>query len=190
MITLHNALFGWIQRTFENWLLGLAARLVFAGTLFLYFFRSAQTKVGEGLEGFAQVSDSAYIQILPQVMEQVGYDASQIPLWPMGWMVYAGTYAEFVLPVLIVLGLLTRIAAIGMLVFIAVQSWVDIAFHNVDAATIGAWFDKAPDSAIMDQRAFWAFLLLYLALRGAGAISLDRLFGGRSADEDDYDDYY
>ncbi|MEO0992954.1 MAG: DoxX family protein [Pseudomonadota bacterium] len=190
MITLHNAVFGWFQRAFENWFLGLAARLIFAGTLFMYFYGSAKTKVGEGLAGLGEIQDGAYIQILPQVMEQVGYDASQIPLWPMGWMVYAGTYAEFILPVLIVLGFMTRIAAVGMLVFIAVQSYVDIAFHSVDAATIGAWFDNQPGSVIADQRAFWAFLLLYLALRGAGAVSLDRLFGGRARDEDDYDDYY
>ncbi|MEM9147104.1 MAG: DoxX family protein [Pseudomonadota bacterium] len=189
MITLHNAVFGWFQRAFEDWLLGLAARLIFAGTLFMYFYRSAQTKVGEGLSGLTEIQDGAYIQILPQIMEQVSYDASQIPLWPLGWMVYAGTYAEFVLPVLIVLGFLTRIAAAGMLVFIAVQSYVDIAFHGVDATTIGAWFDNLPGSVIADQRAFWAFLLLYLVLRGAGAVSLDRIFGGRR-DEEDYEDYY
>lgn len=188
MITLHNAFFGWLQRAFEDWLLGLVARLVFAGVLFVYFWRSAQTKVGDGLTGFLQVQDGAYIQILPQVMEQVGYDTSQIALWPWGWMVYAGTYAEFVLPVLIVLGFMTRIAAIGMICFVAVQTYVDIMFHNVDAVTIGAWFDNQPGSAIMDQRALWLFLLLYLALRGAGAISLDRLFGG-GRDEDEYEDF-
>jgi putative oxidoreductase len=190
MITLHNAFFGWLQRTFEDWLLGLFARLVFAATLLVYFWQSASTKVGEGLEGFLQIQDGAYIQILPQVMERVGYDASQIELWPYGWMVYAGTYAEFVLPALIVLGFLTRIAAAGMIVFVAVQTYVDLNFHGVDAATIGAWFDKEPGSPIADQRAFWVFLLLYLVLRGAGAISLDRLFGGRPDEpDDDYEDF-
>jgi putative oxidoreductase len=105
-------------------------------------------------------------------------------------MVYAGTYAEFVLPALIVLGFLTRIAAAGMIVFVAVQTYVDLNFHGVDAATIGAWFDKEPGSTIADQRAFWVFLLLYLVLRGAGAISLDRLFGGRPDEpDDDYEDF-
>ena len=77
--------------------------------------------------------------------------------------------------VLIVLGLFTRLAALGMLVFVAVQSYVDIAFHGVDAETIGALFDRLPSATIADQRALWAFLLVTLVIKGGGALSLDAL---------------
>ena len=46
-----------------------------------------------------------------------------------------------------------------------------------DAQTIGAWFDRQSGSLIMDQRAFWIFLLVVLVLRGGGPLSLDRLLG-------------
>jgi putative oxidoreductase len=66
-----------------------------------------------------------------------------------------------------------------MIVFVAVQSYVDIAFHGADEKTIGAWFDRLSDATILDQRALWIFPLAYLVIRGAGAISLDYLFAGR-----------
>lgn len=176
---LHNSFFGFIQRSLQNWLPGALARLTFASVLMMYFLNSAKTKVGDGVAGILQVQDNAYFQILPKVVEQFGYDASQVPVFPYQWIVYAGTYSEFILPVLIVIGLFTRIAAFGMIVFVAVQTYVDITAHAVDAKTIGAFFDRIPDSTIADQRALWLFLLIYLVIYGAGKLSLDHWFGGR-----------
>ena len=178
---LHDSVFGGLQDGLEDWFLGLLARLVFAAVLFVYFFNSAMTKVGEGLFGFLTVTDNAYFQILPTVVEQYEFDASQIPFFPYQLIVMAGTYGEIILPILILIGLFTRIAALGMIVFVAVQSYVDVAFHGADEKTIGAWFDRLSDSVILDQRALWIFLLVYLVVRGAGAISLDYLFAGRRA---------
>ncbi|WP_299624107.1 DoxX family protein [Pelagibius sp.] len=177
---LHGRVFGFIEAKLDGWFLGLGARLVFAAVLAVYYLHSAATKVGDGLLGFFSIGDNAYFQILPSVVEAYGYDASQVPFFPYDLIVFAGTYAEFVLPVLIVLGLFTRLAALGMIGFIVVQSYVDIAFHGVDAATIGVWFDRLPSAAILDQRALWVFLLVYLAVRGAGALSLDALLGRRA----------
>lgn len=173
---IYNRLFGAIYSSIESWLPGLLARFVFAAVLFMYFFHSAKSKVGEFPLGIFQIQDGAYFQIIPTVVERFGYDATQVPLFPYKLIVFAGTYSEFVLPLILVLGLFTRIAACGMLVFIAVQTYVDIAIHKVDAATIGTWFDRISDAAIMDQRAFWLFLLVYLAVYGAGKLSLDYLF--------------
>jgi len=165
------------EAALDGWFLGLLARFVFAAVLLIYYLNSAATKVGDGIAGFFAVGDNAYFQILPSVVEAYGYDASQVPFFPWDIIVFAGTYAEFILPLLIVLGLFTRLAAIGMIGFTLVQSTVDIAFHGVDAKTIGSWFDRLPDAAILDQRAFWVFLLLVLVVKGAGVVSLDWALG-------------
>lgn len=162
-----------VEAAMEGWFLGLAARLVFAAVLFGYYWNSALTKVGEGAFGFFDLTAGAYVQIVPWAMEAAGYDDTAIGFLPWGALVAAGTYMEFLLPLLIVAGLLTRLAALGMVGFVVVQSWVDVNFHGADAATVGALFDRVPSSLILDQRLLWAFLLSVLVAKGAGAFSLD-----------------
>ena len=155
-------------------LLPLAARLVFSAVLLFYFWASATTKLGPGLTGFLTPSDGAYIQIFPKTTEAFGYDFSQFGLFH--WMVVtAGTWAEFVLPLLIILGLFTRLAALGMIGFVVVQSIVDVYGHGVAGDTLGAVFDRASDALIWDQRLLWVFVLLVLVLKGGGALSMDRV---------------
>jgi putative oxidoreductase len=74
-----------------------------------------------------------------------------------------------------------------MIGFVVVQSLTDLFGHGGinDPATLGAWFDGAPDGVILDQRMLWIFLLLVLVFKGAGPLSLDRLLVGRR-NEDDY----
>ena len=158
------------------WLIPTLGRLVFAGVLLIYFWRSAMTKLGDGFFGFLSPSTGAYVQIFPKKAEAVGYDVTQFS-FVEHMVVLAGTWAEFILPALIVLGLLTRLAAVGMIGFIIVMSLTDIYGHMADAQTIGAWFDGQSGSLIMDQRAFWIFLLIVLVLRGGGPLSFDRLLG-------------
>lgn len=172
-----NALFTRLDAA-GDWLLPSLARFAFAATLAGYFWASALTKPGDGLLGVFQPSLGAYAQIFPRVMESVGYDASQLGAWHWA-VVTAGTLAEFVLPALIILGLLTRLAALGMVGFVVVQSLTDILGHHADATTIGAWFDRVPDSLILDQRLLWLTLFLTLILKGAGPLSLDRLIARR-----------
>ena len=168
-----------VERATADWLPGLFARVTFLAVLYPYFLNSAMTKVGPGLLGFFQIQPSAYYQIALPAVEAAGGDVSAVPLLPWGLIVIAGTYAEFILPLLLVLGLFTRIAAIGMIGFVAVQTLVDITVHQVDAATIGALFDRFPDSLIADQRLLWLSLFVYLAVRGAGLVSLDAILWGR-----------
>jgi putative oxidoreductase len=158
------------------WLIPTLARLVFAGVLLIYFWRSAMTKLGDGFFGFLSPSTGAYVQIFPKNAEAVGYDVTQFS-FVEDLIVLAGTWAEFILPALIILGLLTRLAAFGMIGFIIVMSLTDIYGHMADAQTIGAWFDAPSGSLIMDQRALWIFILVVLVLRGGGPLSLDRLLG-------------
>lgn len=151
-------------------LVPVLARLSFAAVLLVYFWASGLTK----LDGLFTPSLGAYAQIFPRAMEAAGFDASQ-----MGAMrtliVLAGSWAELILPAMIVLGLATRLAALGMIGFVVVQSLTDIIGHGASAATIGAWFDRASDALILDQRALWVVVLLTLVLKGAGPFSLDHL---------------
>lgn len=155
--------------------LPLLARLVFAGVLLQYFWTSGLTKLGDGVLGLLFPSSGAYVQIFPKAMEAAGYDTAQLNVFHWA-VVVGGTAAEFILPLLIVVGLLTRLAAIGMIGFIVVQSLTDLFGHGGIAhdGTLGAWFDRMPDALILDQRAFWVFCLTVLVFKGAGALSADR----------------
>ncbi|MEM6636698.1 MAG: hypothetical protein AAF667_12490 [Pseudomonadota bacterium] len=179
LINLHNRIFDLLESV-AGWLMPTFARLVFAGVLLFYFWNSAVTKLGDGLFGIFAPSTGAYAQIFPKKAEAVLYDPSQFSIVEK-LIILAGTWAEFILPLLIVIGLATRLASIGMIGFVIVQSLTDIRGHGADETTIGSWFDRISDAPIMDQRAFWLFLLILLVLRGAGPISVDAFLRTRSA---------
>ena len=163
-------------------LLPLAARFVFAATLAVYFFKSGLTKLGDGVFGLFQPSLGAYAQIFPRAMENAGYDVSQLGMFHWA-VVVAGTAAEFILPILIILGLFARLAALGMIGFVVVQSLTDLIGHNKwdDALVLGAWFDGAPDGIILDRRMFWVLALSIIIFKGAGWLSLDRFLSRSEA---------
>ena len=161
----------------QEWIIPTCGRLLFAATLFMYFINSGLTKIGQGFSGALSPSMGAYVQILPKAFEAAGYDPSGLGML-QHIIVYAGILAEFILPVLIVLGLFTRIAALGLIVFVMVQSFTDVFGHGqVDA--LGGWFDRFPDSTILDQRSFWVFVLLTLVIKGGGPFAVDSLAGLR-----------
>jgi putative oxidoreductase len=136
-----------IADTLEGWighpLLALAARFAIAGI----FFMSGRTKV----EGWLTVSDSAIALF---------EDEYQVPLLSPELAAHLATYAEHLFPILLVLGLFTRVSALALLGMTAVIQ----LFVYPDAWPI---------------HLSWAGLLLYLAGRGAGPWSLDRAFGIR-----------
>lgn len=149
------------------------ARLTFFATLFWYYWNSAGTKVwdrrtDEGWVDFFTLESGVYAQMFPKAFEAAGYDASQLNF---GYTIIAwlGTYGEWALPALIVLGLFTRIAALGMIAFVAVQTWVDVRGHGAEFGTV---FDTG--YGLADERLLWVFLLIVLVMRGGGPLSLDR----------------
>ncbi|QBF32795.1 DoxX family protein [Thalassococcus sp. S3] len=179
LISLHNAIFGRLDRA-GDWILPTLARLVFVAVLLLYFWQSGITKLGDGILGFLFPSTGAYVQIFPRAMEAVTYDVSQLSLFHY-LVVLAGTWAEFILPFLILIGLLSRLAAIGMIGFVVVQSLTDVYAHAMtDDKTLGALFDRLPDAVIWDQRTLWVFVLLVIVIKGAGPLSVDALLGRRA----------
>lgn len=171
LIELYRRTVRGLETALDGWLLGLLARLVFLAVLVPYYINSALTK----FDGPFSIADSAYYQIALPAVDAAGGDVSAVSFFPWGLMVFLGSYGEFVLPLLLVAGLFTRIAAAGMIGFIIVQTLTDILVHQVDATTIGALFDRFPDSVILDQRLLWIFPLAYLVVKGAGLLSLDKL---------------
>lgn len=107
LISLHNLAFSRLED--QRWILPTLGRFLFAAVLLLYFWKSGMTKLGDGILGFLQPSVGAYAQIFPKAMEAAGYDTSQLSVFHWA-VVVAGTWAEFLLPALIVLGLFTRLS--------------------------------------------------------------------------------
>lgn len=172
---IHDGVFNTIEQAAGPWFLPLLARLVFSSVLLMFFISSGLTKVGSGFPDFLIPTAGAYAQILPSITEAVSYDTDQIALFPWKLIVLGGTYAEFALPVMLLLGFFTRLTSVGLIGFIIVMSFVDIQFHGLEPASIGAMFDRIHNSIIFDQRLLWIFPLIYLAIRGGGPISVDAL---------------
>ena len=152
------------------------ARFVFAALFTLYYWNSAMTKLGGDISGLWTPTANAFAQIFPKEAQAAGFDIAAATTFQKG-LILAGTWAELVLPALILIGLFTRFAALGMVAFVVAQSLTDLYGHDLinDPNTLGAWFDGAPDGIIMDQRALWIMLALVLVFRGAGPLSLDNV---------------
>lgn len=124
------------------------------------FWKSGQTKV-EGLAidlvegrlqlGWPRLSDSAV---------ELFREEYRLPLLPPELGATLAALGEHVLPVLILLGLGTRLAALGLLLMTAVIQFLVYP---------GAY----PTHGV------WAAVLLYLMARGPGRVSLDHLIGKR-----------
>jgi putative oxidoreductase len=131
------------------------------------FFVSGQTKVdGPQIGGTFLGQDLSFT--LPTSIKESTFalfgQEYKVPLLSPEVAAYLATAAECALPVLLVLGLATRLSALGLL-----------------AMTLVIQFFVFPD-AWWTVHAYWAALLLVLIAKGPGAIALDRLF--RAADED------
>lgn len=170
LLSLPDRALSWLE-PMSTPVLTTLARFVFAAVLLMYFWNSGLTKIPDGLTNLLSPSFNAFAQIYPKGAEAAGYDISQATSFQK-LVILGGTWAEFILPALVVLGLFTRAAAFGMVGFVVVQSLTDIVGHGGET---GAWFDNLSDAVILDQRAFWVFLLLYLVFKGGGPLSLDRL---------------
>lgn len=121
-----------------EWLIALVCRFGIASV----FFLSARTKV-EGL-----------ITLRPETFTLFTYEY-HVPLLPPEIAAYLATYAEHAFSILLVLGLLTRISAAGLIgMTLVIQLFV------------------YPDA--WPTHLSWGGPMLYLLARGGGALSLDR----------------
>ena len=121
-----------------EWLIALVCRLGVAAV----FLLSARTKV-EGL-----------ITLKPETFALFTYEYN-VPLLPPEIAAYLTTYAEHAFSLLLILGLLTRVSAAGLIVMtLVIQIFV------------------YPDA--WPTHLTWAGPMLYLLARGGGALSVDR----------------
>lgn len=162
LIQLYNSVFG---RFGSDAVVTTLARAVFLAVLAVYYLNAAGMKT-EG--GFFTPSAGGFAQIFPMAADAALYDVGQMTAFQR-LVVIAGMLAEYILPVLLVLGLFTRAAALGAIGLVAVQTLVDVTGHG---APLGQLFDTS--IGLLDERVMWVFLLLVLVLRGAGPISADR----------------
>ena len=123
-------------------LLALVSRFAVASV----FWRSGRTKV----HGFA-IKEETFVLFREEY---------RVPLLPPEFAAYLSTVAEHLLPVLLVIGLASRLSAAGLLgMTIVIQLFVYPS----------GW----------PQHVLWVALLLLLIARGPGAVSLDHLVWAR-----------
>lgn len=137
-------------------LLALLGRIAIAGV----FWQSGQTKI----QGFALDPTLGRLELgWPRFGDftiDLFRDEYRVPILPPELAALAATWAEHLLPILLVLGLGTRFAAAGLLAMTAV---IQIFVYPSAWPTHGTW----------------AMVLLYLLARGPGRFSLDHRITGR-----------
>jgi putative oxidoreductase len=142
-------------------LAGLAVRLVMARVFFLDGqTRALGPQMSVELYGF-DLSVIVPLQVKTQVLGSYTALSSLLSVSPL---IVANTIAavQFVLPILLVLGLATRFSAL-LLLGLTVLLNLHVMPHMLWSAHV-----------------YWAALLLVLVSQGAGAISLDQIFRARS----------
>jgi putative oxidoreductase len=92
-----------------------------------------------------------------------------VPLLPPPVAAVAGTFGELVFPTLLLLGLFSRPAAVGLFFVnaMAVISYRDVLFSEGFEAALG-------------QHLLWGVIIATLAVFGSGVVSLDRVINGKS----------
>ena len=145
----------WLQRI-PDALIALAARVGIGAT----FWLSGQTKI----EGFVLDPIGGHAEFgWPHVSEgalELFRSEYALPLIPPEFAAPLAAFSEHLFPLMLLLGLGTRYAALGLLGMTAV---IEVFVYP------DAW----PTHAV------WAACLLYLVARGGGSLSLDHLLARR-----------
>lgn len=118
------------------------------------FWRSARTKIEDG--SLLSVSENAIYQFSDAPFNQV-------PILNGALGAYVTTFAEHFFPILLVLGIFTRLGALGLFgMTMVIQTFV------------------FPESAVWWQtHILWVAMALALIVRGGGVFSLDHLLAGK-----------
>lgn len=143
IVSLMNRYTGKVADLIPDFLAPLIGRLA----IFFVFWRSVQTKI-DGLPFAGQ--DFAFWNLTSSTFMLFEYEYG-LPMPTIA--AYAGTFGEFFLSLMIVLGLFTRFSALGLIVMTAVIQFV------------------YPDG--WPTHILWLGILLYLLKTGGGKVSVD-----------------
>lgn len=147
MIALYDRIIAFVSGKIPEAVMLLFVRIALAGI----FWRSGQTKIEEGT--WFTISDTTYYMFSEEY--------SGVPL-PSDFSAVMATVSEHVFPILLVLGLFTRLSAtalLGMTMVIQIFVYPD------------AWWSV---------HLLWVALALVLIVRGGGLFSLDALLVKRT----------
>jgi len=140
----YRSVVGWVSGRWGEGVALLATRIALGGV----FWRSGRTKVVEGT--WLEVSDTTRYLFSEEY--------AKVPL-PADLAATMATYAEFALPILLILGFGTRFAALGLLgMTMTIQLFV------------------YPD-AWWTVHSLWTAMALVLIVRGGGVFAVDAITG-------------
>lgn len=92
----------------------------------------------------------------------------QVPLLSPSVAAVLGTAAELILPILIAIGLATRLSSVALFLFNIIAVYAYGSFLFSDEGAVG-----------LQQHILWGALIAMLVFHGAGKLSLDHLITGR-----------
>ncbi|SFV88123.1 INTEGRAL MEMBRANE PROTEIN (Rhomboid family) [hydrothermal vent metagenome] len=144
-MNLYNQIFK-VLHQYSNDIFKLFLRLYVADA----FFRAGLTKLGSWDSPMPFLSSGA---------RYLFKNEYSVPFIPWELAAYLGTVAELVLPVLLVLGLATRLSALALFLFNI------IAVVSYPVLWEGGYYDHK----------LWGVMLLVIVIYGQGRVSLDRI---------------
>ncbi len=120
------------------------------------FFKSGLTKIGDDYMVTSSTIELFKYEYMPYASESIATIGA-----------YLATYAELVLPSLLVIGFLTRPAALGLFVLNAVATYYIVSVAD-DFSAAGQW-----------QHITWGTMLAVIFAFGPGGLSIDKLISNK-----------
>ena len=120
------------------------------------FFKSGLTKVDDSYRVTSSTIELFQYEYMPYVSESLASIGA-----------YLATYAELALPLLLVIGFLTRPAALGLFILNAVAAYYIVSVAD-DFSAAGQW-----------QHITWGVMLAVIFAFGPGGLSLDKLISNK-----------
>ncbi len=120
------------------------------------FFKSGLTKIGDDYMVTSSTIELFKYEYMPYASESLATIGA-----------YLATYAELALPALLVVGFLTRPAALGLFILNAVAAYYIISVAD-DYSAAGEW-----------QHITWGVMLAVIFAFGPGGLSIDKLISNK-----------
>lgn len=120
------------------------------------FFKSGLTKVDDSFMVTSSTLDLFKYEYMPYASESIATIGA-----------YLATYAEFALPLLLVIGFLTRPAALGLFILNLVAAYYIVSVAD-DYSAAGHW-----------QHITWGVILAVIFAFGPGGLSIDKIISNK-----------